>query len=63
MIDGAATPVAGPARVLALEDGDAVEMIRGRGLEWVEIGDNLRFANWEGDGRVPEYVETRFPDR
>ena len=42
---------------------DAVKVIRKRKLDWVEVKDNLRFANWEGDGAIPDFVNERFPDR
>ncbi len=41
----------------------AVDDVRGRKLDWIKIRDDLRFANWEGQGPVPKFVVDRFPDQ
>ena len=41
---------------------DHVELVRNRKYDWVEIRNNYRFAEWKGDGEVPDFVEERFPD-
>ena len=41
---------------------DAVKEIEERGYEWLEIKKDQRFADWEGDGDVPDFVNERFPD-
>jgi hypothetical protein len=46
----------------ALLSIDAVNEVRERKMEWLEIKDNYRFANWEGEGEIPEFVHERFPD-
>ncbi len=42
---------------------DAVDEIRTRDLEWIEVKGDSRFANWDGQGDVPAFVKERFPDR
>lgn len=42
---------------------DAVKDIRARNLEWIEFKSDMRFANWDGEGDIPEFVKERFPDR
>lgn len=42
---------------------DAVNDIRHRKLEWIRLNDDLRFGSWEGQGTVPDFVSSRFPDR
>jgi hypothetical protein len=41
---------------------DAANSIRQRDLEWVKISNNYRFANWDGEGDIPQFVTERFPD-
>jgi hypothetical protein len=41
---------------------DAVQEVRGRKLDWARIRDDLRFADWEGQGPIPGFVSERFPD-
>ncbi len=41
----------------------AVGEVRSRSLDWLEIRENLRFADWDGDGSIPEFVSSRFPDQ
>jgi hypothetical protein len=48
-----------PEPILTL---DATQEVMNKDLEWLEIKKNARFANWEGDGEVPEFVQERFPD-
>jgi len=40
-----------------------VSEVRKRDLDWIRIRDDLRFADWEGQGSVPDFVRDRFPDR
>jgi hypothetical protein len=40
----------------------AVEELRERDIDWMEIRENMRFADWEGEGDVPPFVNDRFPD-
>jgi hypothetical protein len=49
-----------PEPILTME---AVGDVRGRKLDWIEIREDLRFANWEGQGPIPAFVNHRFPDR
>jgi hypothetical protein len=49
-----------PEPILAM---DAVHDLRRRKLDWLRIRDDLRFADWEGQGPVPAFVSSRFPDR
>jgi hypothetical protein len=41
---------------------DAVHQIRDRKLEWLRIKDDYRFAEWDGEGDIPQFVKDRFPD-
>lgn len=41
---------------------DSVKAVRERELDWLKIGKDNRFHNWDGDGDVPEWVEARYPD-
>ena len=41
----------------------AMESVRERDLEWLDLKKDQRFADWEGDGEVPQFVSERFPDR
>lgn len=41
----------------------AVEEVRTRKLDWIRIRKDLRFANWEGQGVVPDAVKERYPDQ
>ena len=42
---------------------DAVRDLRDRNLDWIRVRDDLRFGDWEGQGSVPDFVSTHFPDR
>lgn len=41
---------------------DSVKLVRDRELDWLKIGGDNRFHNWDGDGDVPAWVEERYPD-
>jgi hypothetical protein len=41
---------------------DATRGLQARDLEWVRVRKNDRFADWEGDGETPPFVNERFPD-
>ena len=41
---------------------DAANSMRSRDLEWLEIGSNYRFADWNCEGDIPQFVSERFPD-
>ncbi len=36
--------------------------LRERELEWLDIKEEQRFASWDGEGDVPDFVHARFPD-
>jgi hypothetical protein len=40
----------------------ATRDLQERRLEWLRVRKNDRFANWEGDGETPPFVDERFPD-
>ncbi len=49
-----------PEPLLTME---SVQALQERKLEWLKIKKNLRFANWEGDGGIPDDLKARFPDQ
>jgi hypothetical protein len=42
---------------------DAVAELRRRNYDWIRLGDDLRFEDWEGEGPIPTFVDAHFPDK
>jgi hypothetical protein len=49
-----------PEPVLTTEATDGIRALE---LAWLDLKNDQRFADWEGDGQVPGFVSARFPDR